>query len=64
MYQDEVEEKAKENLTKVRISGCGGDAGWRRYTWGLRVRGPGMFICACAQEFYIRCSVCLYAEHG
>ncbi|CAG08196.1 unnamed protein product, partial [Tetraodon nigroviridis] len=32
MYQHEVEEKAKENLKKVRISGCGGEAGWRRHT--------------------------------
>lgn len=63
MYQHEVEEKAKEILTKVRMSGCGGDAGWLASTH-LRVRGAGMFVCACVQEFYIRCCVCLYVEHG
>lgn len=42
MYQHEVEEKTKGNLTKVR------SCGWRRSTWGLRVLSLGSFVCVCA----------------
>lgn len=31
------------------------DAGWRRSTRGLRVRSPGVFVCAAVRELYTRC---------